>query len=142
MVVASTEMMYLGRSGLELACSSDDVLGMVVVDPNGLRLGVVEDVVIDAQQRRARLLSVVSGGVLGLSLRHDLLPVETVTRVDDRVRVDRSHADVHAHLGRAGTPSSAARRRRAPGSFAEVYDSFGLQPFWVAAPGPTYFHSR
>jgi sporulation protein YlmC with PRC-barrel domain len=140
------EMAYLRHSGLELACSADDVRGMVVVDPNGHRLGHVDDLVIDASDRRARLLAVVSGGIGGLAPSECLIPVETVTKVDDRVHVDRDHQDVHALLRRSGggdefgdEPSTAPVERP---SFGVVYARCGVTPFWSTQRVPVYFDDR
>lgn len=56
---------------------------MVVLDANGHRVGEVHDILLDEEQRRARLLVVASGGVLGLGVHHHLVPVEAVARVSD-----------------------------------------------------------
>lgn len=77
---------------------TDDPRGMVVVDPDGLRLGVVEAVITG---RHATHLAVVSGGIFGLARSKVLIPVEAVTKVDDRLHVDRSHADVHHRRARS-----------------------------------------
>jgi hypothetical protein len=82
----------------------DDPRGVVVVDPDGLRLGEVEAVVTG---RHAAHLTVVSGGIFGLARSTVLIPVEAVTKVDDRLHVDRTYAEVHRR--RARGPS---RRRR------------------------------
>ena len=71
--------------------------GMVVVDANRHRLGEVEDLVVD-DEGRVRLLSVVSGGVLGLDTRTRAIPIEAVTRVDDRVHVDLYRAAAYSRL--------------------------------------------
>lgn len=144
------EMMYLGRSRLSLAHPADDVRGMGVVDPTGLRLGEVEDVVIDALHRRARLLSVVSGGVLGLAPHETLLPVEIIVKVDDRVHIDRSHAEVHLHLEPEPEPEADRRPPAyapgpgtlAPTSFWQVYDGYGVPRLRVDGGVDGYFHRR
>jgi sporulation protein YlmC with PRC-barrel domain len=138
---------YLGRSGLELARRADDVRGLTVVDPNGHRLGDVDDVVIDAHERRVRLLSVVSGGILGLGRSERLIPVETVTKVDDRVHVDRDHVDVHTLRSRTGGGPGLRREQHeaqppGPPSFREVYDRFGVTPFWAEGRAAVYFDQR
>ena len=89
----SAGLVYLSGSGLDLAVAADDVRGMVVVDPEGHRLGEVGDLVIDVRDRRARILSVVSGGILGLAAFERLIPVETIAKVDERIRVDRTYAE-------------------------------------------------
>jgi sporulation protein YlmC with PRC-barrel domain len=81
----------------EQSILADDVRGMVVVDANRHRLGEVEDLVVD-DEGRVRLLSVVSGGVLGLDTRTRAIPIEAVTRVDDRVHVDLHRAAAYSRL--------------------------------------------
>jgi len=78
--VTSTDLVHLGRSDLGVSPPSDDLRGMVVVDPSGLRIGEVDDVLIEVRDRSARLISVVSGGVFGVAVRRTLIPVETITR--------------------------------------------------------------
>lgn len=140
------EMVYLAESELDLSHSSDDVRGMVVVDPNGHRLGEVDDLVIDACERRARLLSVISGGISGLTVNTRLIPVETVARVDDRVHLDRDHADVHALATQIdGSRAALVNRHAGPvalAAVAELYDCYGVPPLWKAGTAAVYFHFR
>jgi sporulation protein YlmC with PRC-barrel domain len=130
---AEVGLVHLAGSGLDLAVAADDVRGMVVVDPDGHRLGEVRDLVVDTGERRARLLAVVSGGVLGLDTTERLVPVEVVAKVDDRVRVARSCAEITALP--SGGPAPAD-----PVSFAAVYGDYGLTPFGDGRP--SYFHAR
>jgi len=122
--VTSTDLVHLGRSDLGVSPPSDDLRGMVVVDPSGLRIGEVDDVLIEVRDRSARLISVVSGGVFGVAVRRTLIPVETITSVDDRVHLDRSYAEVGASSRGDGPESGDA----APASVAEAYEHFGVVP--------------
>jgi sporulation protein YlmC with PRC-barrel domain len=87
MFTADAGLTYLEGTGLELADPADDLRGMVVVDPYGYRLGTVDDLVVDIGTRRSRLLSVVSGGILGLAPREVLVAVEMITKIDERIHV-------------------------------------------------------
>jgi sporulation protein YlmC with PRC-barrel domain len=120
MTISHAELVYLRRSGFEIAPATDDLTGMVVVDPSGLRIGEVGDMVIDVEARRARLILAVSGGILGFATSEILVPVETVTKVDDRVHVDRSYNDMQAGSVLAGTERP----------FAEAYEAYGIVPSW------------
>lgn len=122
------ELVYLGRSGLEIATPDGDVRGCAVVDPGGLRLGEVDDVVVEVATRRTRLLAVVSGGVLGLETRRSLVPVEAVTRTDDRVRLDRPPADGTLPAGGPAWPDLAD-----PQAVVDAYRAHGVIPWWEAA---------
>lgn len=138
---------YLRDSDLELADPADEVRGMVAVDPHGHRLGVVNDLIVDVEERRARLLSVTSGGIVGLDTSERLIPVEMVSRIDDRVHVDRSHEDVHAHSKRVGAAQTATSgpddtQRPDPSLVEELCSSYGVRPSWVDARPAAYFRLR
>lgn len=130
MALAHVDLVYLGSSGLEIAPASDDLRGLVVVGPDGLRIGEVDDVVVDLPARRARLISVASGGILGFASRRALIPVEVVTKVDDRVHVDCSYADVHDRAGGSHERSSMDFDRVAAAVAEATYDAHGIVPFW------------
>ena len=130
MTLAHVNLVYLGSSGLEIAPPSDDLRGLVVVGPDGLRVGEVDDVVVDADARRARMMSVASGGILGFATHRALIPVEIVTKVDDRVHLDRSYADVPVCAASAEV-AQAGDVHLLPSTEAEAaYDAFGVVPFW------------
>jgi hypothetical protein len=117
---------------------------MAVVDPSGYRLGEVVGLVIDTDEQRARLLNVLWGGVLGLSRCERLVPIEVVSKVDDRVHVARNHADLPA-VSPALFDGASARHRSLLTDLsviADVYGHFGVPPFWTVDRPPAYFHTR
>lgn len=121
-------LVSLEDSGLVLAQPADDVRGLTVVDPHDHRVGKVDDLIIDVAERRARLLVVTSGGLLGLGLTKRLIPVDAVTRVDDQVHIEALHTQVHsAESDAAHDPTPA---------YHEMCTHYGYGPFW--APG--YVH--
>lgn len=128
-------MVTLGDSDLVLANADDDVRGLSVLDPNGHRIGEVDEIVVDEEQRRARLLVVASGGILGLGQDRRLVPVEAVARVADVVRLNYTHDDVRD--GAEYDPELAD----AP-DYAEVYSYYGYTPFWQVGYTKPYFHDR
>lgn len=73
-----------------------ELLGMVVVDPYGHRVGDVEHVVVEPVGRRVRALVVGSGGLVTLERARRLVPVEAVVDITDQVRIAPSHQTVHA----------------------------------------------
>jgi sporulation protein YlmC with PRC-barrel domain len=140
-------MVYLAASDLELADAADDVRGLPVVSLLGHRLGAVEDLIIDPVERRGRLLSVVSGGFLGLGVTERLVPVEAITRVDDRVHVDRPEPAGDGDGRHRGDPADLAEEGYQPElvdrpPFAEVYERYGVMPFWTAGYVVPYFLRR
>ena len=128
-------MVTLGDSDLVLANEDDDVRGLSVLDPNGHRIGDVDEIVVDEEERRARLLVVTSGGILGLGQEKRLVPVEAVGRVGDVVRLNYTHEDVLD-----GTEYDPALTD-AP-DYADVYSYYGYTPFWHVGYTKHYFHHR
>lgn len=140
-------LVYLAASDLELAHGADDVRGLPVVTHFGHRLGEVEDLIIDPVERRARLLSVVSGGILGLGVTERLVPVEAVVRVDDRVHVDGGQPATDEDGRHKDDPPGPAEERYQPElvdspPFAEIYERYGVMPFWTAGYVAPYFLRR
>jgi hypothetical protein len=139
------ELTWVRADGPRLRCPTDDVRGMVVVDPSGYRIGDVVDLAIDAHEQRARLLAVVSGGLLGLCVSERLLPVDAVCRVDDRVHLDRNHGDVYALPAHEHPATGAACGSARPdlSNVAAIYQHFGVVAFWnTDRAARSYFHSR
>ena len=135
MEAAHVGMVALGDSDLVLANAGDDVRGMNVLDPNGHRIGEVDEIVVDEEERRARLLVVASGGILGLGEHKRLVPVEAVARVDQDVRLHYTHQDVRE--GAEYDPELAD-----PPDYAGVYNYYGYAPFWHVGYTRPYFHDR
>ncbi len=78
---AGIGLVRLGDSDFVTANPEDDLRGKGVHDPEGKRLGKVEDLYVDGQEREVRFLEVGVGGFLGLGEKHFLVPVEAVTEV-------------------------------------------------------------
>ena len=121
-------LVSLEQSDLTLAHPLDDLRGFTVVDRHHHRVGRVDDLIIDEQERRPRLLVVTSGGLLGLGLTKRLIPVDAVTRVDAQVHIEALHTQVHeAESDPALDPAPA---------YHEICAHYGYRPFW----GPGYVH--
>ena len=78
---AGIGLIRVGDSDFVLASSEDDVRGKDVYDAEGQRIGSVDDLYIDGQEREVRFLEVGAGGFLGIAEKHLLVPVEAVTEV-------------------------------------------------------------
>ena len=86
---AGIELVRLGESEFVPAKPENDVRGKDVYDPEGQRIGGVEDLYIDLQEREVRFLEIGFGGLLGMGEKPILVPVEAVTRVtEDRVTIE------------------------------------------------------
>jgi uncharacterized protein YrrD len=62
---AGIRLVRMGESSFVAANLEDDVRGKVVYDPEGQRIGSIEDFYIDRQEREVRFLKVGAGGFLG-----------------------------------------------------------------------------
>jgi sporulation protein YlmC with PRC-barrel domain len=81
---ASIGLARLGDSDFVLEDPEQDIRGNEVYDPKRQRIGNVDDLYIDLEEREVRFLEVVDGGLLGiLGIREKrfLVPVESVTEV-------------------------------------------------------------
>jgi sporulation protein YlmC with PRC-barrel domain len=82
-------LVRLGDSDFVPANPENDVRGKDVYDPEGQRIGGVEDLYIDPQEREVRFLEIGFGGFLRMGEKPILVPVEAVTRVtEDRVNIE------------------------------------------------------
>lgn len=117
-------LVRLADTDLTLADPADDVRGKAVVDRGGDEVGAVEDLVIDEEERRVRLLQVGSGGFLGIGRQKVLVPVDAVTSVDDVVHIDQDRA--HVARGPGYDPDLTLQRDIVAG----LYDYYGLMPYW------------
>lgn len=117
-----------------IASGDDDILGRTMLDKDGEKLGTVEDLLIDPDDRRVRFLVVASGGFLGLGENKAFIPVDVISRVtDDEVHVDQSRERV------AGAPVYDPEIVDAPEHheyYSSVYGYYGFAPYWM--PGYTY----
>lgn len=128
-------LMKLADTDLTLANPGDDVRGSTVVDRNGNDVGDVDGLVIDADERRVRFLQVGSGGFLGIGEKKRLVPVDAVTRVDDKVHIDTTRDTV------AGSSDFDPELVQERDYYGDVYDYYGYPPFWGAGyayPGYPY----
>ena len=78
---AGIGLVRIGESDFVLANLEDNVRGKEVYDAEGRRVGSVEDLYIDRQEREVRFLEVSSGGFLGIGEKRFLVPVEVVVKV-------------------------------------------------------------
>jgi len=74
-------LVRLSDSGLALEDLAQDVRGLDVYDKSGDRIGKVEDLYADTEERKVRFLDVSGGGFMGLGEKRFLIPVEAVGEV-------------------------------------------------------------
>ena len=107
--LAGLGLVRLGDSDFVPVNPGDDLRGKEIRDPHGQRIGCVEDLYVDRQEREVRFLEVGAGGFLGIGEKRFLVPVEAVTRVsEDRVTVEPDRTK------RAGGPAPFDTKVRPP----------------------------
>ena len=121
-------LLRLKDSDLRLEDPRADIRMRRVKDSSGEEIGKVDDLLVDEGERKVRFLEVASGGLLGIGQTKILLPVETVTRIEDEV---------------VWTNQTRERLRAAPRYdpelveqpyLGELYNYYGYRtPFWDAA---------
>lgn len=118
-------LVHLADSDLTVK-TEDDLRGKEVVDRNDDEVGTVDDLVIDPQGLKVRFLQVGSGGFLGLGEKKQLIPVDAVVKIDEKVHIaqDRGHV--------AGAPAYDPDLVSAADYYEELYGYYGYPPFWAA----------
>lgn len=82
--VGKTMISSLRVSGRKFANEADDIRGRTVVDPNGQKMGFVDDLLLDDSDHRLRFVQIAHGGTLGIGRDHFIIPINAVRRVEDR----------------------------------------------------------
>jgi len=135
-------LVKLSETNLVLEDSSQDVRGRKVVDKNGVKIGEIEDLLIDSQQRKVRFLQAWEGGygVLHLGKQRFLIPVDAITFIDsDNVYIDQTGeriAEVAVY-----DPNVVSEQTY----WEELYGRYGYAPYWVRGyryPPYPYYHYR
>lgn len=117
-----------GDSGQMLADPAQDVRGRRVLDQDGHDIGRVDDLLVDIEHEKVRLLRVAHGGLFGVGATPLFIPVEAVQRVtDDEVGIDRSRVQV------AEAPHYDPELVDKDRYFAELYDYYGYPPYGAAS---------
>lgn len=128
MNVESGTLMRLGDTDQMLADPDQDIRGRKVLDRDGNEIGKVDDLLIDPDQQKVRLLRVKHGGLFGVGATPLFIPVETVERVtEDEVGIDRTRVQVAA--APEYDPEIVDRDKQ----MANLYAYYGYPPYW--APG-------
>lgn len=121
----SSPLIRLADSELTLADPADDVRGKQVLDRNANKIGEVDGLMIDQDERRVRLLELASGGFLGIGERKVLVPVDAVSAIDDdSVYIDSDRDQVAK--GPVYDPELVPDRA----IVSDLCSYYGYLPFW------------
>jgi sporulation protein YlmC with PRC-barrel domain len=129
----SRDLEGITHSGLELADPAMDLRGRDAYDRNGEQVGTINDVLIDPDQRKARMIEIsTGGGLLGLGKKQFLVPVEAISGGDPRtVYIDKEKDELLA-----GPEYHPDQTDEEEAHYAEVYAYYGKAPYWVTEPSP------
>ncbi|MFE0206893.1 PRC-barrel domain-containing protein [Streptomyces sp. NPDC058985] len=116
----------------------EDVRGRKVADTDGNDIGTVDDLLIDAPERKVCFLLVAHGRFLGFGEKKSFIPVDAVTRItDDQVFIDQSRERV------AQAPAYDPELTDEPDYYQSVYGFYDYPPFWGSGyiyPGYPFHH--
>ena len=131
--MAQTTLLRLEDTDLDVS-PAEDVRGLMVVDRDGDEVGEVDSLLIDEGGRKVRFLEVGSGGFLGIGQEKRLIPVDAVTRIDDRVHIDTSRE--HVAQSAAYDPELTNTD-----DLEQIYGHYATPPYWMSGyvyPGYPY----
>jgi sporulation protein YlmC with PRC-barrel domain len=113
---------WLSDADRGLADMADDIRRRRVVDNWGNKIGTVEDLLIDTEENKVRLLLLEHGGVIGFGAAPSILPVEAVMRVsDEEVVIEQPRDRI------AGAPQYNATVSDQTGYYGSVYKYYGYR---------------
>jgi sporulation protein YlmC with PRC-barrel domain len=123
------------NSNLMFENPAQDIRGKDVYDVNGEQIGSVDDLYVDGLERKVRFLEVGAGGFLGIGEKHMLVPVESVTEVDEvRIVIEpgREKTTGSPPFDTTVVPLTASHKRN-------VYNHYGhTDPTRIGAPRDPY----
>jgi sporulation protein YlmC with PRC-barrel domain len=122
-------LVKLSNTNLRLADPGQDIRGHRVVDKDGHKVGEVDDLILDALERKVRFLQVASGDLFGFGPALTLIPVEAVTEIDEaEVHINQTRQRVAA--APRYDPAFVQQVLEDQGGVAGIYHHYGFLPFW------------
>ena len=74
----------IGDDRLKTTDPAEDVRGRTVLDNADKDIAEVDDLLVDDREHKVRFLRVAAGGFLGLGETRFLIPVDAITKMDDK----------------------------------------------------------
>jgi len=118
------DILKLSDTVLTLATSDEDIRGRKVVDAKGESIGEVDDLMIDAAEKKVRFIRVSSGGFLGMGKKIFLIPVDAISQIEDNA-VHINH-ERDRFLGAPGYNPEVTDRAY----LASLYGYWNYSPYW------------
>lgn len=127
----------LSDSGQTVSSTDEDIRGRTVKDKDDQDVGKVDDLLIDDQEHKVRLLLVEHGGLFGIGQRKSFIPVDAITAIsEEEVHISHSRDRV------ADAPGYDPDLVTDKTYLSTVYDHYGFAPFWgmgYGYPGYPYY---
>jgi sporulation protein YlmC with PRC-barrel domain len=109
-----------------VAHPDEDVRGFKVIEQNGEEIGVVEDLLIDGEEKKVRFLECGDGGLWGLGEQKFLVPIDSITSVDhENKKVHICHTKACVTASPKYNPDLKVQE-----DLEEVYAYYGYMPYW------------
>lgn len=127
------ELVKLGDTGKTVADRNEDIREYTVRAGSGEEIGKVEELLIDEEEGKVRLLIVASGGFLGIGKDKTFIPVDAVKSINENDRevfIDRSREQI------AGAPEYDPELAEKSSFYEDVYGHYNISPYW----GPGYVY--
>ena len=128
---SGARLIRLGDSGQMLADPAEDIRGSRVHDQDGEEIGKIDDLLVDEDEGKVRMVRIEEGGFLGIGSTPFFLPVDAITSV--------AEGEVHVNLTRshvAEAPRYDPDLTDQSDYYSELYDFYGYAPYW----GPGYIY--
>lgn len=127
---APTLLRTLRQANETIAYPSEDVRGLDVVAKGGEKIGKVDALLVDSQEKHVRYIRVESGGFAGFDETKVLIPVDAITRVDkDTVFVDQTRGKI------ASAPVYDPDLTSNDDYYVDLHGFFGYGPYWAEGYG-------
>lgn len=118
-------LVKLSDQGQTLSFDEEDIRGRRVVDRNGEELGRIQNLLVDQEHHKVRMLRIEHGGILGFGATASFVPVEAIARITDEVvYIDQTRDRV------AGAPTYDPDVIAAPVVYSDLYTYYAVPPFW------------
>ena len=122
---ATGRLLRLSQTDQTIADPNADVRGRTAVDRDGEEIGTIDDLLIDAEEKRVRFLRIRSGGFLGIGKEDVLVPVDAVaSAAPDVVRIDEARARLSDAPGYDPEVTYDDRY------YQDLYGWWGYGPYW------------
>jgi sporulation protein YlmC with PRC-barrel domain len=120
-----SRLVKLGDVGETVADEKQDIRGREVIDSDGQKLGKIDALFVDEEERKIRFLQVSIGGILGVGEKKSLIPIDAITSIrGDEVRIDHTSSSV------AAAPAYDPTLVEEKTGYESTYSHYGYLPFW------------